>query len=103
MTWGDARYGDDRSAVQDQLRIMQHTQASSFVLAAILADGFAVNDRSAVQDQLRIVQRTQVSSFAWGDARYGDDSSAVQDQLREVQHIQASSFAFATSSLMDPW
>ena len=72
MTWGHALFGTDNSAVQDQLRMVQRIQASSFALAAILAAGFVVNDSSAVQDRL-LVQHTQASSFAF-DAILADGS-----------------------------
>ena len=39
LAWGRADYGGDSSAVQDQLRNLQHVQASESAFAAILADG----------------------------------------------------------------
>ena len=36
VTWGDARFGGDSSAVQDQLRDVQQIQASHHAFAAIL-------------------------------------------------------------------
>ena len=48
MTWSDARDGGDRGAVRDWLRNVRQIWASSFALAAILADGFVVNDTSAI-------------------------------------------------------
>ena len=74
VTWDDADYGGDSSAVQDQLRGVQQIQATERAIAAILADGSVVT---------------------WGDAGYGGDSSAVQDQLRGAQQIQATDYAFA--------
>ncbi|OLP97890.1 Ankyrin repeat and KH domain-containing protein mask [Symbiodinium microadriaticum] len=115
VTWGDAEYGGDSSAVQDQLKNVQQIQASDFAFAAVLADGSVVTwgdaddggDSSAVQDQLKNVQQIQASDSAfaailgdgsvvtWGSAGCGGDSSAVQDQLKNVQQIQASDSAFA--------
>ena len=102
VTWGDARFGGDSSAVRDQLKGVQQVQATSAAFAAILEDGSVVTwadarfggDSSAVQDQLRGVQQIQATSTAfaaildngsvvtWGNARFGGDSSAVQHQLR---------------------
>ena len=64
MTWGEAEYGGDSSAVQDQLMNVQQIQASNAAFAAILGDGSVVT---------------------WGKADSGGDSSAVQDQLMNVQ------------------
>ena len=74
VTWGDSEGGGDSSAVQGQLRNVQHIQASGNAFAALLADGFVVT---------------------WGRSEFGGDSSAVQGQLRNVQHIRASAEAFA--------
>ena len=117
VTWGNAAFGGDSSAVQDKLKNVQQIQASAYNFAAILADGSVVTwgmnmasdgaDSTAVQDQLKNVQLIQASfnAFAailgdgsvvtWGDAACGGDSSAVQDQLNNVQQIQASGRAFA--------
>ena len=38
VTWGDAEYGGDSGAVQDQLKNVQHMQASA-AFAAVLDDG----------------------------------------------------------------
>ena len=115
VTWGDAARSGDSSAVQEQLKNVQHIQASLGAFAAILIDGSVVTwgdvdyggDSSAVQDQLKNVQQIQAShqAFAairgdgsvvtWGLADGGGDSSAVQDQLRDVQQIQRSDGAFA--------
>ncbi|OLQ15087.1 putative E3 ubiquitin-protein ligase HERC2 [Symbiodinium microadriaticum] len=115
VTWGNATFGGDSSAVQEQLRDVQQIQASYTAFAAILGDGSVVTwghadyggDSSAVQEQLRDVQLIQASfeAFAailgdgsvvtWGSAHFGGDSSAVQEQLRDVQQIQASYKAFA--------
>ena len=54
VTWGDADFGGDSSAVQDQLKGVQQIQANSGALAAILEDGSVVT---------------------WGDADFGGDSS----------------------------
>ena len=75
MTWGNAHYGGDSSAVRDQAypssewqqRHEQWQIANSF-LCCHLEDGSAV---------------------ALGNADFGGDSSAVQDQLKGVQQIQA--------------
>ena len=61
MTWGNALYGGESSAVQHQLRGVQQIQATQRAFAAILEDG---------------------SLFTWGPAEYGGDSSAVQHELR---------------------
>ncbi|OLQ06599.1 putative E3 ubiquitin-protein ligase HERC1 [Symbiodinium microadriaticum] len=116
VTWGQADYGGDSTAVKDQLKNVQQVQASrGGAFAAILVDGSVVawgnedsgGDSSAVQDQLKNVQRIQATSHAfaavrvdgsvvtWGDAFYGGDNTAVQDQLKNVQQIQATACAFA--------
>eukprot|EP00439_Symbiodinium_sp_Y106_P030429 s6148_g3.t1 len=115
VTWGDAAFGGDNSAVQGQLKNVQRIQASAYAFAAILGDGSVVawgeasrgGDCSSVQCQLKNVQQIQTSGDAfaailsngsvvtWGDAGRGGDSSAVQDQLDNVQQIQASAGAFA--------
>ena len=83
VTWGDADFGGDSSAVQDQLRDVQQIQASAAAFAAILGDGSVVT---------------------WGDADFGGDSSAVQEQLRDVQQIQASHYVHLLQSwAMDLW
>ena len=74
VTSGDADYGCDSSAVQDQLRNVQQIPATQHAFAAIVGDGSVVT---------------------WGDADCGGDSSDAQDQLRHVQKIQASHGAFA--------
>ena len=63
VTWGYVRSGGDSSAVRDQLKGVQHIQATVPAFAAILADGSVVT---------------------WGDADRGGDSWAVRDQLRFV-------------------
>eukprot|EP00439_Symbiodinium_sp_Y106_P028619 s3638_g3.t1 len=112
---GDADYGGDSSAVQDQLTNVRQIQASGYAIAALLGNGSVVTwgapnfggDSSAVQDQLRDVQQIQASRYAfaallgngsvvtWGDPAVGGDCSAVHGQLNNVQQIQASSRAFA--------
>ena len=62
MTWGNAAFGGDSSAVQGQLKNVQEIQAVGVAFAAILGDGSVVT---------------------WGYASYGGDSSAVQGQLKE--------------------
>ena len=61
MTWGNALYGGESSAVQDQLKGVLQIHATHGAFAAILEDG---------------------SLFTWGHADYGGDSSAVQHELR---------------------
>ena len=63
VTWGYVRSGGDSSAVRDQLKGVQHIQATASAFAAILVDGSVVT---------------------WGDADRGGDSWAVRDQLRFV-------------------
>ena len=63
MTWGNAHFGSDSSAIRDQLRGVQQIQATDSAFAAILADGSVVT---------------------WGVPICGGDSSAVRDQLRGV-------------------
>ena len=63
VTWGDAIFGSDSSAVQDQLRSVQQIQATSLAFAAIVEDGSVVT---------------------WGDDGYGADSSALRDQREGV-------------------
>ena len=72
VTWGNARFGGDSLAVQDQLKGAQQIQATDSAFAAILGDGSVVT---------------------WGFR--GGDSSAVQDQLSNVRQIQATERAFA--------
>ena len=61
ITWGNAEYGADSSAVQDQLKGVRQIQATNMAFAAILADGSVM-----------------------GDADWGGDSSPVQHELRFV-------------------
>ena len=116
VTWGGATVGGDSTAVQGQLKNVQHIQASSSAFAAILGDGSVVTwgfagyggDSSTVQDQLKHVQQIRACDVAfaailrdgsvvtWGDAASGGDSSAVQGQLKNAQQIHAAaSGAFA--------
>ena len=81
VTWGSPdhgqsgpEYGEDSSAVQDQLRGVEQIQATATAFAAILEDG---------------------SVIAWGDESFGGDCSEVQAQLRNVKQIQATATAFA--------
>eukprot|EP00434_Breviolum_minutum_P030275 symbB.v1.2.026780.t1/scaffold2704.1/size72676/5 len=68
--------GSDSSAVQDQLRGVQHVQSTGMAFAAILEDGSVVTWGHA--------------AFGGGShAEYGGDSSAVRDQPKGVQQIQA--------------
>ena len=55
VTWGEQRIGGDSSRVQDQLKNVEHIQATSKAFAAILQDG---------------------SVTAWGDREAGGDSSS---------------------------
>ena len=58
MTWGGADFGGDSSGVRDQLKNVQHIQATACAFAAILCDGSVVT---------------------WGDAGRGGDSRGVRD------------------------
>ena len=60
VTWGDAQYGGDNSAVKDLLKTVQRIQATAFAFAAILGDGSVVT---------------------WGADCLGGGSSAVQCKL----------------------
>ena len=73
VTWGDPEAGGDSSRVLEQLRNVEHIQATLAAFAAILESG---------------------SIVTWGDPEYGGDSSQVQEQLRNVQHIQSTSGQF---------
>ena len=115
MTWGNQEEGGDSSQVQEQLRNVQHIQATGGAFAAILESGAVVpwgnqeegGDSSQVQEQLRNVQHIQATGGAfaailesdavvtWGRPEYGGDSSQVQEQLKNVQHVQATMGAFA--------
>ena len=115
LTWGNPRFGGDSSAVQHQLKNVQHVQATSEAFVAILEDGSCVawgdlrggGDSSAVQGQLRNVQQICGTGYAfaailedgsvvtWGSPQCGGDCSAVQHQLRNVHQIQATDCAFA--------
>ena len=74
VTWGDAGFGGDSSAVRDQFRGVQQIQATGSAFAAILADGSVVT---------------------WGNRGAGGDNSSVQYQLKGVQHIHTTWGAFA--------
>ena len=65
MTWGDPEFGGDSSQVQEQLRNVQHIQATNEAFAAILESGAVVT---------------------WGHAGMGGDSSQVQGQLMNPAH-----------------
>ena len=115
VTWGNAKFGGDSSAVQDRFRSVQQLEATSFAFAAILADRSVVTwgnpanggDSSAMRDQLKGVVQVQAAhqAFAailtdgsvvtWGAPRFGGDSSKVQDLLRNVQQLAATMHAFA--------
>ena len=73
MTWGDADFGGDSSAVQDQVKGVQQIQATGQAFAAILKDGSVVT---------------------WGSAIDGGDSSALRGQFKGVQPIQANGAVF---------
>ena len=68
VTWGHPEFGGDSSEVQEQLRNVQHIQATDAAFAAILESGFVVT---------------------WGDPEFGGDRRQVLERLRNVQHIQA--------------
>ena len=115
VTWGDPHFGGDNSAVQEQLKGVQHVQKTLAAFAAILSEGSVVTwgsppyggDSSSVRHQLKHVQHVQATdpSFAailadgsvvtWGDPRAGGYSSAVGDHFRSVRQVQATSAAFA--------
>ena len=63
VTWGNAVWGGDSTAVQDQLKNAQQIQSTGEAFAAILGDGSVVT---------------------WGDANFGGDNSAVRAQLQRV-------------------
>ena len=57
VTWGDAEFGGDSSAVQTQLKNVKQIQGTRYgAFAAILDDGSVVT---------------------WGDAEFGGDSSTL--------------------------
>ena len=74
VAWGDADFGSDNSAVQDQPWSVLQIQATSQAFAAILEDG---------------------SACSWGKSLNGGDNSAVQEQLKGVRQFQATNAAFA--------
>ena len=74
VTWGDAEFGGERSAVQDKLKDMQRIQASGCGFAVIIGNG---------------------SVATWGDAPCGGDSSVVQEQRKKVRKIRDNYLAFA--------
>ena len=63
VTWGDAGWGGDSSAVQGELKdqVVEQIYSTDAAFAALLGNGRVVT---------------------WGDARCGGDSSAVQGELR---------------------
>ena len=81
VTWGNVLRGVVVTAVpcKEQLKNVQHIQASGYAFADILGDGSVVT---------------------WGPAHGGGDSSPVQDQLKNVQQIQASRYAFAAVKIV---
>ena len=81
MTWGNDDDGGHNFAVQDQLKNVQHIQATSCAFAAVLGDGSVVT---------------------WGSARGGGDSSAVQDQLKDVQQVHLLPLLLLPFLAMDP-
>ena len=85
VTWGHPDYGGDSSQVREQLKNVQHIQATRCLLGKIniaLRGAFAgILESGAV--------------VTWGDPVGGGDSSHVQEQLQNVQRIQATGFAFA--------
>ena len=78
VTWGDARWGGDSSAVQGELKdqVVQQIYSTGYAFAALLGNGRVVT---------------------WGDADSGGDSSAVQGELKDqvVQKIYSTGYAFA--------
>ena len=113
VTWGDAEYGGDSTAVRDQLKNVQQITASNCSFAAVRGDGTVVTwgsgrcDSHYVQHQLKNVQHIHAADTAfaailgdgsvvtWGAPGLGGDSSAVQHQLKDVRQIQAAHHAFA--------
>ena len=115
VTWGDPDYGGDSTRVLEQLKNVQHIQATCNAFAAVLGNGSVVawgrptfgGESSRAQEQLKNVQHIQATETAfaavldsgsvvtWGDLKHGGDSSRVQEQLKNVQHIQATRNAFA--------
>ena len=93
VTWGDPHNGGDNSAVEGQLRSVQHVQATWDAFAAILEGGLVVTwgdleggDSSAVHDQLRKVQQILAdgSIATWGNPDCGGDCQAV---LHQIKHL----------------
>ncbi len=113
VTWGDASFGGDSSAVAP-LTNVQTIFPNEVAFAALKQDGTVVTwgnansggDSSAVQDQLTNVQTifSTYSAFAalkqdgtvvtWGHANQGGNSSAVAP-LTNVQTLFSTGFAFA--------
>ena len=77
MTWGNADFGGDSSAVQGELKdqVVKHIYSTGAAFAALLGNGRVVT---------------------WGDDDYGGDSSAVQGELRDqtVKKIYSTPKAF---------
>ena len=91
VTWG---LEDDSTAVQEQLKNVQHIQASlGGAFAAILGDERFKHPCCA---GCICFHPGQWSVVTW-DRYRGGNSSAVQAKLRDVQHIQASRSAFAAN------
>ena len=65
VTWGPPVFGGNSSQVREQLKNVQHMQATACSLAVTLNSGSVVT---------------------WGHAEYGGNSSQVQGQLRNVEH-----------------
>ena len=104
VTWGGPYSGGDSSRVQEQLKKVQHIQATEAAFAAVLDNGSVVTwghwhrggDSSTVQEELKNVQHIQAAKHAfaavldngsvvtWGDPHFGGDSSRVQEQLKNV-------------------
>ena len=76
VTWGDADFGADSSAVQAQLQDVQQIRGSDGAFAALLSDGTVVT---------------------WGDEDFGGQSSVVQDRLVNVVELRAFGVAFAAT------
>ena len=83
VTWGDGDHGGDSSAIRDQLRGVQHIQATDCAFAAILADGSVVT---------------------WGDGDHGGgqfgSSRSAQGCAADSSHICCICCDFWQ---MDPW
>ena len=63
VTWGEAKFSGDSSAVQERLLQVRKIRATPHAFAAIREDGTVVT---------------------WGEPEYGGDCTSVEDQLTDV-------------------